>query len=153
MSLDRKDIEIINALQKEGRLTNADLAEKVSMSPSPCWRRVQKLEEDKVIQGYHAKLDRRAIGLGVTAFIRVSIGSYTEVEASRFSEVILGFEHVIACYQVAGEIDFLLQVVAKDLDSYESTVVELRRIPGIHSMHTMFVLNEIKSPDILPIIV
>ncbi|TKC85908.1 Lrp/AsnC family transcriptional regulator [Trinickia terrae] len=149
--LDTKDVQILDALQKDGRLTNAELAQSLGMSASPCWRRVQRLEQIGVIRGYRAEVDRQRVGLGVLAFVRVSIDSYSEVEASRFAERMQGFEHVVACYQVAGEVDFLLQVVAADLDSYESTVVDLRRIPGIRSMHTMFVLNEIKAPAGLPV--
>jgi Lrp/AsnC family transcriptional regulator, leucine-responsive regulatory protein len=145
------DTKILDALQKDGRLTNAELAQRIGMSSSPCWRRVQRLEEIGVIRGYHAEVDRQRVGLGVLAFVRVSIDPYSEVETSRFTELIQGFEYVVACYQVAGEVDFLLQVVAADLDTYEATVVELRRIPGIRSMHTMFVLNEIKSPTGVPV--
>ncbi|HTJ91615.1 MAG TPA: Lrp/AsnC family transcriptional regulator [Pararobbsia sp.] len=151
VTLDAKDVQILDVLQKDSRLTNAELAERIGMSSSPCWRRVHRLELGGVIRGYHAEVDRRAIGFGVLAFVRVSIDSYSEVEASRFAERIRDAEYVIACYQVAGEVDFLLQVVAADLDSYESTIVELRRCPGIRSMHTMFVINEVKSPTSLPL--
>ncbi|MBY3134655.1 Lrp/AsnC family transcriptional regulator [Rhizobium laguerreae] len=146
------DIRILKALQGDGRLTNQELAERVGMSTSPCWRRVKKLEEAGVIRGYQAVVDRRAVGLGVLAFVRVQIDTHSHDEAERFEREVGGLEAVIACYSVAGEADFLLQVVAADLDSYaEFAMTVIRRLPGIKEMHTMFVLKDIKASTILPV--
>ncbi|PDT15944.1 AsnC family transcriptional regulator [Rhizobium sp. J15] len=152
MDFEPGDIRILKALQSEGRLTNQELAERVGMSTSPCWRRVKRLEEAGVIRGYQAVIDRRAVGLGVLAFVRVQIDTHSHDEAERFEREVGELEAVIACYSVAGEADFLLQVVAADLDSYAKfAMTVIRRLPGIKEMHTMFVLKDIKASTILPV--
>jgi DNA-binding Lrp family transcriptional regulator len=146
------DIRILRALQGDGRLTNQELAARVGMSTSPCWRRVRRLEETGVIRGYQAVLDRRSLGLGVLAFVRVLIDSHSESESRRFEDEVQELENVIACYAIAGESDFLLQVVAADLDSYaDFAMTVIRRLPRIKEMHTMFVLKEIKPLAALPL--
>ncbi|PDT02387.1 AsnC family transcriptional regulator [Rhizobium chutanense] len=152
MEFEPGDIRILKALQSEGRLTNQELAERVGMSTSPCWRRVKRLEESGVIRGYQALVDRRAVGLGVLAFVRVQIDTHSHDEAERFEREVGELEAVIACYSVAGEADFLLQVVATHLDNYaEFAMTVIRRLPGIKEMHTMFVLKDIKASTILPV--
>ena len=152
VELDAGDIRILRALQADGRLTNQDLADRVGMSTSPAWRRVRRLEQEGVIRGYQAVLDRRTLGLGVLAFVRVRIDSHSESEARRFEEEVLGLAEVIACHSIAGEADFLLQVVAANLDAYaEFSMNVIRRLTGIKEMHTMFALKEIKPPTGLPI--
>ncbi|AHG45086.1 AsnC family transcriptional regulator [Rhizobium leguminosarum bv. trifolii CB782] len=152
MEFEPGDIRILKALQSEGRLTNQELAERVGMSTSPCWRRVKRLEEAGVIRGYQALVDRRAVGLGVLAFVRVQIDTHSHDEAERFEREVGELEAVIACFSVAGEADFLLQVVATDLDNYaEFAMTVIRRLPGIKEMHTMFVLKDIKASTILPV--
>jgi DNA-binding Lrp family transcriptional regulator len=149
---DAGDMRILSALQVEGRLTNQELADRVGMSTSPCWRRVKRLEESGVIKGYQAVLDRRSIGLGVLAFIRVGIDSHSEAEAKRFEKDVLKLDEVVACYSIAGDADFLLQVVARDLDAYaEFAMTVVRRLPRIKEMQSIFVLKEIKPMQGLPI--
>jgi Lrp/AsnC family leucine-responsive transcriptional regulator len=149
---DAGDMRILNALQLEGRLTNQELAERVGMSTSPCWRRVKRLEESGVIKGYQAVLDRRSLGLGVLAFIRVGIDSHSEAEAKRFEKDVLKLDEVVACYSIAGDADFLLQVVTRDLDAYaEFAMTVVRRLPRIKEMQSIFVLKEIKPMQGLPI--
>lgn len=152
ISLEAGDVRILRALQAEGRLTNQELAERVGMSTSPCWRRVRRLEEAGVIRGYQAMVDRRSVGLGVLAFVRVMIDSHSDAEALSFEREVKELDQVIACFSVAGEADFLLQVVASDLDSYaDFAMTVIRRLPRIKEMHTMFVLKEIKPLAALPI--
>jgi len=144
--LDPLDIAILGELQREGRLSNQELASRVAMSTSPCWRGVRQLE------GYAAVLDRRKVGLGVLAFVRVQIDSHSEKEAKAFEADILGLEEVVACYSLAGEADFLLQVVAADLDAYaDFAMTVIRRLPRIKAMQTSFVLKEIKPQRALPL--
>ncbi|MDQ0468624.1 Lrp/AsnC family transcriptional regulator [Labrys wisconsinensis] len=146
------DARILAALQDEGRLTNQDLAERVGMSTSPCWRRVRQMEEQGLIQGYRAMLDRRRIGLGVLAFVRVKIDSHSESEAHAFERDVLQLDDVVACYSIAGDADFLLQVASRDLDTYaDFAMAVIRRLPGIKEMQTMFVLKEIKPFAGLPV--
>ncbi|WP_375055049.1 Lrp/AsnC family transcriptional regulator [Zobellella sp. DQSA1] len=150
--LNLTDIKILTALQKDARITNQTLAEQLGMSASPCWRKVRKLEEDEVIQGYRAVLDRRKIGLGVMVFVRVSIDSHSEAEARKFEQEVMELEDVVACYSIGGDADFLLQVVSHDLDSYaEFSMSVIRRLPGIKEMQSMFVLKEIKPFVAFPI--
>ena len=150
--LEPVDTRILDALQGDGRLTNQALADKVGLSASPCWRRVNRLEQDGTIQGYRAVLDRAGIGLGVLAFVRVRIDSHSEEEAEEFSRSVMRLKQVIACYSVAGDADFLLQVVSADLDSYADFAMNVvRRLPGIKEMQTTFVLKEIKPFEGYPV--
>jgi len=139
------DVRILTALQQDGRITNQTLADQIGMSASPCWRRVKQLEEHRYIQGYRAVLDRRKIGLGVMVFIRISIDSHSEAEARKFEKEVMQLEDVVACYSIGGDADFLLQVVAPDLDSFaDFAMTVVRRLPGNKEMQSMFVLKEIK---------
>lgn len=152
MPLDMTEMKILRLLQDDARVTNQALAEKIGMSASPCWRKVRKLEEEEVIQGYRAVLDRKKIGLGVMVFIRVAIDSHSETEAKKFEEEVTALEDVVACYSIGGDADFLLQVVASDLDSYADFAMSVvRRLPGIKEMQSMFVLKEIKPLVAYPI--
>ncbi|GAA3901188.1 Lrp/AsnC family transcriptional regulator [Gibbsiella dentisursi] len=151
-TLNPTDIKILSLLQQDARITNQALAETIGMSASPCWRKVRQLEDDEVIQSYRAVLDRRKIGLGVMVFVRVSIDSHSEAEAKRFEQDVTNLDDVVACYSIGGDADFLLQVVARDLDSYaEFAMAVIRRLPGIKEMQSMFVLKEIKPFAEFPI--
>ncbi|WP_442797243.1 Lrp/AsnC family transcriptional regulator [Pantoea vagans] len=152
MTLSPTDMKILAILQDDARITNQVLAEKINVSASPSWRKVRRLEEDGVIQGYRAVLDRKKIGLGVMVFIRVVIDSHSEAEARKFEEEVTALEDVVACYSIGGDADFLLQVVASDLDSYADFAMSVvRRLPGIKEMQSMFVLKEIKPLVTYPI--
>lgn len=152
MAIDKTEIKILKVLQDDARITNQVLAEKVGMSASPCWRRVKKLEEEHVIEGYRAILNRKKIGLGVMVFVRVIIDSDSEAEAQKFEQEVTELENVVACYSIGGDTDFLLQVVSHDLDSYaDFAMTVIRRLPGIKEMQSMFVLKEIKPLDAYPI--
>ena len=143
--IDKTDAKILKLLQYDSRMSNAELSEKIGMSASPCWRRVKQLEETQVIKGYGVLVDRKKIGLGVMVFIRVSIDSHSEKEAKKFEEEVSALEHVVACYSIGGDADFLLQVVSPDLDTYaEFSMSIIRRLPGIKEMQSMFVLKELK---------
>lgn len=126
-------------------MTNQELADEIHMSASPCWRRVKRLEDEKIIRSYGVQLDRKKIGLGVMVFIRVSIDSHSEIEAKKFEEQVAALEFVVACYSIGGDADFLLQVVSPDLDTYaDFSMSIIRRLPGIKEMQSMFVLKELK---------
>lgn len=105
-SLTPADIKILKQLQHSGRMTNQELADKVGMATSPCWRRVKQLEESGIITGYQANIDRRKVGLGILAFIRVKIDSHSEEESKLFEMQVGALKPVIACYAVAGDADF-----------------------------------------------
>ncbi len=118
MSLSKTDIQILEHLQRDARVTNQDLADAIGLSASPTWRKVRKLEEDEVIQGYRAVLNRRKIGLNVMVFVRVTIDSHSEAEARKFEAEVTALENVVSCYSIGGDADFLLQVVSADMDAY-----------------------------------
>lgn len=150
--LEPVDLRILEALQSEGRLTNQALAEKVGLATSPCWRRVNRLEQSGVITGYRAALSRHKLGLGVLAFVRVKIDSHNARQAEEFSADVMRLNDVVACYSVAGDADFLLQVVARDLDAYaDFAMTIIRRLPRIKEMQTTFVLKEIKAFEGYPL--
>ncbi|MFC7452156.1 Lrp/AsnC family transcriptional regulator [Insolitispirillum peregrinum] len=150
--LDAQDCRLLQQLQQDSTLTNQQLAERVGMSASPCWRRIRALEEQGVIQGYGARLDRRRLGWGVLAFIRIKIDSHSDDEARAFEDAIRTLDPVIACYSIAGDADFLLQVVAESLDTYtDFAMTVVRRLPRIKEMQTTFVLKEIKPLQGVPL--
>ncbi|WP_182058963.1 Lrp/AsnC family transcriptional regulator [Pantoea sp. ME81] len=153
MSLSKTDIQILEHLQRDARVTNQDLADAIGLSASPTWRKVRKLEEDEVIQGYRAVLNRRKIGLNVMVFVRVTIDSHSEAEARKFEAEVTALENVVSCYSIGGDADFLLQVVSADMDAYADFAMSvIRRLPGIKEMQSMFVLKEVKGMTGLPLL-
>lgn len=150
--LDAIDRRILEALQANGRLTMAELADKVSLSPSPCWRRVQLLERAGFIAGYHARLDRRLLGLGVHGFVALRMENHTARIAASFERQVVGLPEVIACQNLSGEYDYQLEVVAADLEAFAQLVREkIRSLPGVKDIHTSFTLKEVKSAGALPL--
>ncbi len=147
-----EDRKILKVLQKNGRITNAGLAEQVNMSASPCWRRVRQLEDEGVIAGYRAQLNPRQLGLGVMVYVTIQIDNHSDDDARRFEDEIGKLSEVISCHSVSGGADFMLIVVCKDLDSYaEFSMNTLRRLPGIKTMTTNFALKEIKAFEGFPL--
>jgi Lrp/AsnC family leucine-responsive transcriptional regulator len=144
--IDAIDRRILAALQKNARLTNVQLAARVGLSPSPCLRRVRRLEKAGIIERYGAKLSRQRVGLGVTAFVSVDIERHRDLDASKFREAVLGMPEVVSCYITSGEHDFLLQVIVPDLDAYRDFALrKLMRSAGIKSVHSSFVIDVVKD--------
>ncbi len=152
IALDAIDVKLLEALQDEGRLTNAELADRVALSPSPCWRRLKRLEGEGVIRGFQAILDRRKLGLGVTAFVSILLENHSEVTARAFEAGVAALPEIVSCHNVSGHFDFLLQVVAEDLDSFSHLVLNrVRTLPGVKEINTSFSLKEVKATSRLPI--
>ena len=150
--LDKFDIAILNELQANGRLTNADLAQRVGLSAAPCWRRVRALEEAGYILGYHAEIDRRKIGLGVLAFVRIDADRNTGDVTREMEEAIKKIPEVVACHYISGAGTFELQVVARDLESFSQFARNvLLNLPNVKDMHTSFSLGEVKASGALPL--
>ncbi|MEL6857877.1 MAG: Lrp/AsnC family transcriptional regulator [Pseudomonadota bacterium] len=150
--MDSKDRQIVQALQADGRLTNQDLSEHVNLSPSPCLRRVRLLEEQGVIKGYTALVDQKAWGLPVTVFIRIKLERHGDAAVSAFERAIQDLPQVMDCWLMTGRSDYLLRVIAADLDDYEAFVRrELQRVPGIASIDTSFAYGSVKHAQVLPI--
>lgn len=146
MKLDRTDKKILEILQENGRITNAKLAEIVGVSPPSMLERVRKLEASGVIDKYVALLNSKKIGFGLTAIVIVSLSLHQVSSLKLVVENLAGLEEVQECYQLTGDVDFLLKVSVKDMDSYTDFVNnKLSGIPGIRNIKTSFVLRTIKN--------
>ena len=144
--LDRIDRRILDILQRNGRISMTELAGEVGLSASPCTERVKRLEREGVITGYHAALDRRAIGFGVLAFVMVAIDRQNEAASQVFEEAVCAIPEVVMFHGISGPEDFLLVVVARDLDAYSELLQRrLHRLPGVRQVHTHFSLQEFKG--------
>jgi len=151
-AIDSTDAALLSVLQADARLTVAQLAERIHLSTSPAWRRVKQLENNGLITGYHAALSRRGLGWGVLAFVSVAIENHSEQEARAFETSVAALPEIVACWSITGTSDFLLQVVALDLDSYaEFAMNTMRRLPGIKAMQSALTLKEVKAPTPWPI--
>ncbi|AIB37494.1 MULTISPECIES: Lrp/AsnC family transcriptional regulator [Pseudomonas] len=150
--LDKVDIAISERLQRDGRLSNVKLAEQLSLSEASCWRKQKRLEECGVIEGYQAILNRRKLGLGVMAFVQISCSDHSEEATEKFEKIIASAPQVLSCHNTTGEADFLLQVVARDLDSYSRFVEKvLRKLPGVLSIRSNLSLREMKTTHRFPV--
>lgn len=150
--LDRLDRRILSLLQKDGRLSNVALAEMVGLSPSPCLRRVKRLEAEGYIKAYTAVLDPEKIGLNATVFVHVSITQSTSTAADEFRAAVARIPEVIACHAVSGGEDFLLTVVTRDLASYKKLNEEtLLRLPNVVKKVSSFSLDLLKHVYALPL--
>jgi Lrp/AsnC family transcriptional regulator, leucine-responsive regulatory protein len=150
--LDAIDRRILNALQSDGRLTNLELADRVGLSPSPCLRRVRRLEAAELIEGYGAKLNRQKIGLGLTAFVAVSMERHRETDAIKFREAVMAMSEVVSCYFTSGDHDFLLEVVVAGLSEYRRFAMDkLPRVAGVKSIHSSFAIDVVKDNVPLPL--
>jgi Lrp/AsnC family leucine-responsive transcriptional regulator len=152
MKLDDTDHRILMALQRNGRLQNVELARMVGLSPSPCLRRVRLLEEAGVIERYVALLKPAKIGVGMTLFARVWLTAQDEQTVDRFTGAIRQLPQVVECHLMAGDCDFLLRVVAKDLNDYRSfQIAHLTRSNGVQSIKTEIPMERIKQSSELPL--
>ncbi|MHC5653227.1 Lrp/AsnC family transcriptional regulator [Stappia sp.] len=150
--IDRLDADILDRLQRNGRLSNARLAESLSLSETPCWRRLKRLEETGVIEGYQAVLNRRALGLGVMAFVQLTCSRHGERDTAEFQRIIAASPNVLSCHNTTGDADYLLQVVARDLDAYSAFVeAVLRKLPGVTGIRSSLSLRELKASNLLPV--
>lgn len=151
-NLDKFDIAILGELQSEARLTNAELAQRVGLSAAPCWRRVRALEDAGYILGYRAEIDRRKVGLGVLAFVRLDADRNTGGVTLAMEEAIRKIPEVIACHYISGTGTFELQVVARDLDAFSQFARDvLLHLPNVKDLHTSFSLGEVKAGGALPL--
>ena len=152
-ALDRTDKALLAALQGNARLTVAELAESVSLTTSPCWRRVKILEESGIITGYQAVLSPNELGYGVTAFVSVMMESHSQEVARKFEQRLLEIPEIIACHNVSGRYDFLLEVVAKDLESFGEFAREvLQALPAVKEIYSSFSYKSVKPRRVVPVI-
>ncbi len=152
MKIDRTDYRILHFLQNNGRMANIELAEAVGLSPSPCLRRVKALETAGVLKRYVGIVDANAVGLGINAFISVSLRSQEKTALEKFQTRVADYPEVMECYLMTGTSDYLLRVVLPDLESYERFLLEkLTKISGIANIQTSFALKPIVQRTELPL--
>lgn len=151
-AIDAVNAKILSLMQNDGRMTNAKLAERLNMSETPCWRRLKRLEENGIIEGYQANLNRRKLGLGVMAFVQLSCSEHDQKATAEFQRIVEVTPNILSCHNTTGEDDFLLIVVAQDLEDYSAFVDRtLRRLPGVTSIRSNLSLKEMKASSKLPI--
>lgn len=150
--LDRTDLRMLAVLQGEGRITNAELADRVSLSPSACLRRLQRLESEGVLTGYTAQVDPQAIGLGLQAFVRVQLAKHEAEAVERFAAQVNAWDEVVACYALTGDMDYLLQIYVSDLQDFSRFLLDrLLNATGVADVNSSFVLRTVKRSPALPL--
>lgn len=150
--LDATDRRILEVLQSDARIANVDLAAQVNLSPSPCLRRVRRLEEEGFVRGYVSLLDPAAIGLPVSVFVQVSLEKQVDDALDEFERQIVSRPEVMECYLMTGDSDYLLRVVAPDIAAFQSFLLDhLTRIPGVASIKSSFALKQVSYRTALPL--
>jgi len=150
--LDRIDLQLLAELQRAGRQTNAELAERVHLSPSACLRRLQRLEREGVIAGYRAELDPERIGLGLQAFVRVQLARHDAESVAAFARHVNAWPEVAACHALTGDMDYLLHIVVADLEHFSRFLLDhLLTEAGVADVNSSFVLRTVKAFRGLPL--
>ena len=143
---------MLDVLQREGRISNAALAEKLHLSPSPCLRRLRALEREGYIEGYRAVLDRKRAGIGLTVFVELKVDAHSDRTAAAISEALTATPEVISAHVVSGSADFLLEVAVADLAAYERLMFgTLLKLPNVSDVRSNFALRTVKPPGPLPL--
>lgn len=149
--LDRTDLTILEHLQRDCRIKINELGQRVNLSETPCWRRWKRLEKEGIITNYTAVLDRKKLGYNVIGFSQVSLNDHNPDQTDKFEQIIQDFDWVPMCFCIAGSADFLLQVVARDLDEYYDKISQIRRIKVVDSIQSNIAVKEIKNSSTLPL--
>ena len=150
--MEKKDLKLLDILQKQGRISIADLADKMNMSDTPCLRRVKKLEQDKVITGYQAQLDPQKLDLNVSAFLYIRLNDCSSSFTDRFEQEMIKLDHIMECVVVSGEYDYMLKIVATDLLSLERLVKQnISNLDNVAQVSSTVVLKPVFSRTTLPL--
>ncbi|SLN58035.1 Leucine-responsive regulatory protein [Roseivivax jejudonensis] len=152
MRLDARDLDILRTLTREGRITKTELADRVGLSPTPCWERLKKLERAGIIEGYGARLSLRAFGPHVTVFVAVELDSHKAPDFRVFEEAVQGYDEITFVWALGGGFDYLCQVVARDIDAYQRLIDRMleARI-GLARYYTYIVTKPVKSSGGIPL--
>lgn len=151
-SLDAYERRILRLLQEDASLSNAEIAEKVGLSASPCWRRIDRLEREGFIKRRVAILDRRKVGLNAQIFAQVKLNAHGRANLDEFAAAIRDLPEVLECYVLMGSVDFLLRIVAPDIEAYEKLFFNrLSQLPGVQEVNSTVALSEIKATTALPL--
>ncbi|MER9404062.1 Lrp/AsnC family transcriptional regulator [Mesorhizobium caraganae] len=150
--LDAIDLKILDAIQRNGRITKLALAEQVGLSPTPCWMRLRKLEKAGIVSGYHARIAMRVVAPVATVLMEVTLASHRQADFDRFERVIRDIPEIVACWSVGGGVDYVVKVMARDIDAYQRLVDGLlEREIGIDRYFTYIVTKTVKEEAVLPI--
>lgn len=151
MKLDAIDLRILEAVQQDGRITKLALAERVGLSATPCWVRLKRLEEAGIIAGYHARLALRRIAPIAGVIVQVTLANHRQADFDRFEQAIAARPEVVACWAVGGGVDYMLKVVARDIDAYQRLIDQLLADQiGIERYFSYIVTRTVKEEDALP---
>lgn len=150
--LDAIDLKILDAIQRDGRITKLALAEQVGLSPTPCWMRLRKLEKAGIVSGYHARIAMRTVAPVATVLMEVTLASHRQADFDRFERVIRDIPEIVACWSVGGGVDYVVKVMARDIDAYQRLVDGLlEREIGIDRYFTYIVTKTVKEEIVLPV--
>ena len=150
--IDQIDKQILEILQENAKITNAQLSKDITLSPAPTLERVKKLEHAGYIKSYHARLDAQKLGLGVATFVSVKLNKHNKSSNENFVKQIRAIDEIVECHYVTGSSDYVLKVVSKDIESYQNLIMnKISEIEEVDNMQTMVILNTIKDSDSLPI--
>ncbi|MGX9120773.1 Lrp/AsnC family transcriptional regulator [Mesorhizobium sp. BHbsci] len=150
--LDPIDLKILDAIQRDGRVTKLALADKVGLSPTACWIRLRKLEKAGIVAGYHARIAMRVVAPVATVLMEVSLASHRQADFDRFERVVRDIPEIVACWSVGGGVDYVLKVMARDVDAYQRLVDSLlEREIGIDRYFTYIVTKTVKNETVLPL--
>lgn len=152
VQLDAYEKKILRLLQEDAALSNADIAERIGLSASPCWRRIDRLEREGFIKRRVALLDRQKVGLNAQIFAQVKLNAHGRANLDEFAASIREIPEVLECYVLMGSVDFLLRIVTSDIEAYEKLFFNrLSQLPGVQEVNSTVALSEIKSTTSLPI--
>ena len=150
--LDKLDRKILEILQANAKITNAKLSEQIGLSPAPTLERVKKLENSGIIKSYHAKINTKEVGLGVSTFVQASLKGHNKRIIEGFINSINKIDEVVECHHVTGSGDFVLKIVAKDIDAYQKLMLEqVSEIPEVDGLQSMIILSTFKDTKVMPI--
>ncbi len=150
--MDKIDLQILSWLQRDATLSAGDIGEKVGLSSSPCARRIRQLDSKGYIQGVHATLNKKAVGLSMTVFVQVRLSEHKDAVVAQFEESVSAMAEVISCHTVSGAFDYLLQVVCSDLEMYEKWVRRLQRLDMVNNLDSSFAIRAVKENAPLPLV-
>lgn len=151
--MDHTDRKILHLLQQDSTLSLSDLAEQVNLSSTPCWKRVKKLQDEGIIKSRVALIDAHKVDLGVSVFVHIKTQQHDKVWLQNFAKQILAFDEIMECYRMAGEWDYLLRVVAKDIAAFDRFYKRLvSKVDGLSDVSSSFAMEEIKYTTQLPIL-
>ncbi len=152
IKLDQTDRKILEILQTNSNITNAQLAIEIGLSPAPTLERVKKLENSGIIKSYHAVLDMASVGVGVCTFVTVSLKGHNKENIAKFVGAIKGIEEVVECHHVTGQADFILKIVAADIPAYQNLMLEkMTTIEVVDNMQSTIILSTFKDSKVIPL--